>query len=784
MESQPQPDQQPISVRDVLWAIFLPPRDESFGDRIGSSPRPNLKLPFTDLGGEALPYSMPADLDQAAVIHYEDALIEPIEQATPARLATIGIGVVVAILISYLASSAMSAGKGGFGSALLVLMAAVVWLGLLMFEIAPPDGGLLRRGPTVIGGGAARPLLVLPEVQLSIRAIMSGLAFLLSISTYIFTGNNTFSALGFFSWVLSIVLWMITLSERSPEVLIADAQDWFADVPTRTHNWTRLNLIPLVAFVAIIGVSIFFRVYRLDSVPKDMTSDHVEKVLDAYDVSLGNFHVFFPHNGGREALQFYFIPLVAVIFRTGFTFISLKIASVLEGLALIPLMIWLGREVIDSETGFFGAALLSISWWHTMLSRLALRIVLTPLVFTPILITLIRGIRTGARKWWLWAGFWMGVGMYAYQSLRITPLVAIIAFVIAVAGPIIRAVVARVRKQMDAPTLQVVATNTITRQSLNLLCSGIVVIAVFMPMLRFWHDDPGDLWNRVVNRMTSSEVPIQGSPTEVLFENYIKALGMFNVKGDTSWFSAVPNAPMFDAITGAMFILGIIAWLVRLRVRRDPVDIFLISAGLVMLLPSALAIAFPIENPSTTRASAVIPIVFLVAAWPLALIHQRWGAVLGIRTGSLLAGVLTLLLLAGAALSNYHRYFVEYDDSYRHGAMNPGEVARAVRDVIGPNGSMKGVWLQGWPFWHDYRAIGIEAGDITFQNAIIDVPTLETYLTNLSDKFDVRPLIFIVNPEDVEALSILKQHFPTGKPHSYHSQTEGRDFILFIVPAD
>ncbi len=175
---------------------------------------------------------------------------------------------------------------------------------------------------------------------------------------------------------------------------------------------------------------------------------------------------------------------------------------------------------------------------------------------------------------------------------------------------------------------------------------------------------------------------------------------------------------------------------------------FILVAGLIMLLPSALAIAFPIENPSATRASGTIPIVFLMAAWPLALIRQRWSAVLGQGWGNVLAGGLIALLIGSSAFNNYHTYFVEYAESYRHSALNPSEVADAVREIIGVEAPLVGVWLQGWPHWHDYRAIGIEAGDITFDQAILDVATLIDYLNNYPERFTVRPLIFIVNPQD------------------------------------
>jgi hypothetical protein len=292
-------------------------------------------------------------------------------------------------------------------------------------------------------------------------------------------------------------------------------------------------------------------------------------------------------------------------------------------------------------------------------------------VFTLALITLIRGIRTGSRASWIWAGFWLGLGVYSYQALRIAPLVAIAAFLAATVGPAIQAFRAQSSASPHAAQQQLFASNIVRRQSLNLLASGIVSLAMFVPMLRVWHDYPNELWNRVINRTTESETDIPGSPLEVLVDNYIGALGMYNSRGDASWFSSVPGRPTLDLVTGALLALGIIAWLVRLRVRRDPVDVFVVLAALLMLLPSALALAFPIENPSTTRASGTIPVVFLIAAWPLAILRQRWTAVLGRVVGTALAALMIAVLLAGAALFNYQTYFVEYATSYRLSALNP-----------------------------------------------------------------------------------------------------------------
>jgi hypothetical protein len=330
----------------------------------------------------------------------------------------------------------------------------------------------------------------------------------------------------------------------------------------------------------------------------------------------------------------------------------------------------------------------------------------------------------------------------------------------------------------------VIAGNIFERQAANLGLSGLIALSIFVPMLRFWHDSPTEMWNRVINRTTNSEVAIQGSPTQVFVDNYVDALGMFNVSGDAGWISSLPHEPALGVISGALLILGLAAWAFRLRVRRDPSDVFIILAGLVMLLPSALAIAFPGENPSLTRASGTMPIVFVLAAWPLALIRQRWSAVMGQHVGTAMAAVLAAILIGTAAVINYQTYFVEFDLSYRNSALNPSEVADAIREVISPEASLEGVWLQGWPYWHDYRSIGTEAGDITFHNAILDLSMLQNLIVGSPELFTPRPLVFIVHPQDTGSLAFLQETFPDGKAEYHAKDIEKHSFYLFIVPAE
>jgi hypothetical protein len=127
---------------------------------------------------------------------------------------------------------------------------------------------------------------------------------------------------------------MVVVAERTPEQLTQDWLAWWEQPKWPVRS--QLRLVPLIAFIAIMGAAIFFRLYRLDVIPNEMTSDHVEKLLDANDVAHGVHHVFFTRNAGREALQFYFVPLVASLFQTGMSFTSLRFQLSWRRLRLFP----------------------------------------------------------------------------------------------------------------------------------------------------------------------------------------------------------------------------------------------------------------------------------------------------------------------------------------------------------------------------------------------------------------------------------------------------------------
>jgi hypothetical protein len=532
-----------------------------------------------------------------------------------------------------------------------------------------------------------------------------------------FTSNNNFTFAGFWIWMVSIVLWVAALAPAGWG--IRATWNWI-----RERNIRAAPLWVIVSLVLIMLLGAVFRLADLPSTPPEMTSDHVEKILDAQNVLNGTHQVFFPNNGGREAFQFYAMAWFSQLPGLDLNFTTLKLLSGLEGLIAILAMFWLGREVIGSENRSLGnlvgvllAALVAASYWHTALSRLGLRIVLTTLITALLLIFLARAMRYNQRGDFIKAALVLGFGLYMYQAVRMLPVVIVLGIAIAF--------VFRARNWADRG-----------RYLFNFAVLVIIAFVVFVPLFGYFLNYPDDFLRRTSGRLFGDEVIqetnaegqiVERNPTirervdafnrnfPQLRENMRNAVLMFNWKGDVAWINAAPNRPAMDIYAGTLFILGLAAWLSRMIRRRDVFDWLLPLALLVMLLPSALAIAYPVENPSHTRTSGALPEAYLIAALPLALIVQSSAKALRGRIGLYPAAALVLLVVIGGYSLNNSLYFNDYRVSYIDSSLPHSEAGRILRGFAESDGGFGNAFMIGYPYWWDHRAVGIEAGRTDYQ---------------------------------------------------------------------
>ncbi|MFN8447249.1 MAG: glycosyltransferase family 39 protein [Anaerolineae bacterium] len=641
-----------------------------------------------------------------------------------------------------------------------LLAAFLIWLVSELIPVARTE----RRGQPQARRREA--VLVLSPTRLI--ALASGAV--TSVLAWTYNGGNLFTVLGVIAWVASIILWVWALAPEGWTPIYAVQVAWYRLRTTRIRiTWTLLALIVIMAFGA------YFRLVDLNGAPPEMTSDHVEKLLDVNRVLHGATNVFFANNHGRDAIQFYSLALLSYLPGLELNFTLLKLLTVIEGLITLPVLWWMGREVIGRDDPRLGnavglalAALVAVSYWHEMLSRLGLRIVLTPLFVALIMIFLARAVRYNRRSDFIYTGLALGVGLYAYQAIRMMPLAVLVAVGIAF--------IFGMRSMRDRGHMLV-----------NLAALVIVAFAIFVPLFRYDTEYPEDFWRRTYGRLFGDDVtqttdengnlvmraPVVGEVIAAFDQNipafgsnFRNALLMYNWKGDVAWINNAPNQPAFDPVSGGLLIVGIGAWLARMMRRRDSFDWALLPLILVMMLPSALAIAYPIENPSATRMSGTLPGVYLLAALPLALLALALPRLIG-RVGTLVAvvGVGAVVLVSYGV--NSKTYFEDYKASYTANSLPYSVGGEVLRSFAAEHG-YGNAFILAYPYWWDHRALGIDAGRIDWSNTITSLSDIPKYLAQAMTrqdeyKLDVNSdLLFFYSSDDVVAQEWLQANFPGG----------------------
>ncbi len=630
------------------------------------------------------------------------------------------------------------------------------------------------------------------------RLFLAGLAVLLSLAAYEFNRNNTFTGFGVFVWISGVLAWLMVLTPAD-----FDLRAW---VSARRAQWAdlfrgelRLRLSwTAAALIVIMIVAAAFRFANFEAAPPEMTSDHVEKLLDAQRVLDGTYQVFFPNNGGREGLQMYLVALFSRLSGLGMQFATLKWVSVLEGLLTIPALWWMGRQLIGEEdepelanaVGLILAALVAVSYWHVALSRLALRIVLTPLIMALVAGYLARAMRHNRRGDYLKAGVALGVGLYCYQAVRMIPVIVVLG--------VGMAFLFRARTWLER-----------RRYLLNFVALVLVALAIFAPLGRFMVEFPDLFWMRTAGRLLGDDVITETNPVTgeliqrnatlqdridafnrnlpVLGSNIRNALLMYNWKGDVAWINGAPNEPAMDVITGSLLIVGLAAWIVRLFRRGDVADWLVLPAVFIMLLPSALSIAFPVENPSATRTSGTLPLVYLIAAYGAALLIRQFERAFKGRWTRPISVAFVVAMVWGALAYNSNLYFGEYVERYAAAAQPYSVAGRVLRGFAESNGSYGNAFMVAYPYWFDHRAIGIEGGVIDWPNGLVSLDDLRQRLRdNLTDPryaFDPnRAVMFFYSTQDTLTPGVLQQWFPQGNAYLQRTISPVKDFYTYVAP--
>ena len=635
----------------------------------------------------------------------------------PARFCLGGLGATALLLA---ASFPMQRHQLPFWAALCLAYGVVFWLLILH-----------REPPAEIDG---KPLT---EWEGRPRPVLLALAAALAAIAWWQTGGNAFRAPGVTAWLAALVAWLAAWRPLARRV-----------APVAGDANLRPGLAVTVVLMVIFACGVWFRLHDLERTPANPTSDHAESLLDVTDLLNGQRPIFFPRNTGREPWKFYWIFVLIKVFGFPAKFLTLKIATAVIGALGIPAVFLLGRELGGDRLGIFAAALVAWNHWPVGISRVGNRFSYAFFPTALVLWALLRYLRRGDRASVLWAGFWIGVGLFGYIPARAVPLLAPVALGAALLDP-----------RWRGKGLRLIA---------DVLLMADTALLVFLPLCHFMVERPDLFWMRAASR---AGLPAEWGPVATFARNLGNMAVAFNWRGDSGWVNAVREAPFLDPASSALFLSGVLITC-ALFARGSRRWLLPLASLFILTLPSTLSVKFPNENPSVNRSIAVAPVVFVIAAVPLAMLTRSSKKLGSSLRFSALAGIAALLALS--VQTSYTRYFVDYDRQYDALVEHTMQIAHTIEAY-----RQKGVPLARSyvlnPAWLDPRNIAFELGDPAWAG------TNEIAPGSYPPRLDPRPLLFVFRANDFRGLRALRQIYPGQSERVVRQSHPDRNFGVYLV---
>jgi hypothetical protein len=566
--------------------------------------------------------------------------------------------------------------------------------------------------------------------------------------------DNRFTALNLFLWIAALLLGIAAFWKNENKFDFKSKLNKIWDFIRNPRINIHISAFSLLV-IAVFLLGAFFHFTKLATVPFDMTSDHAEKILDINDILHGTYPLFFARNGGREPIEFYLCAALVKWFGTSLDFITLKLAMSLAFMVGLIFVYKLGKEMGNRWTGLLAMLFLGFASWTNIITRIGLRLVLYPVFTAIVLYFLLRGFRRSNRNDFVLAGIFLGLGLLGYSAFRVVPLVVVLAIVVFLLH------------QKDKE-----------KRKEAWWALGIMIIFSFvlaMPLIHFAIQYPDAFGYRTLSRVTSTENQITGSIVGVFFSNVWNALRMPFYDDGSTWVIAVTNRPALDVITASMYFIGLVMVVIRWIKTRRWQDMFMVLSIPALMLPSIMALAFPNENPSLSRAGgAIIPIVIIAMIGFQSLLTSLWEKCRSYFSKGLVV-VVALGLVFLSARQNYDLYFNQYNTQYANSTWNTRQIGEVCKGYIDSVGTPDTCYVVGLAYWVDTRLVSMVAGYPTLDNAIWP-KDIQTTLD------DPRGKMFIVQADQADALALLKSLYPNGFSTLHASDIPGRSFVAYQVP--
>lgn len=350
--------------------------------------------------------------------------------------------------------------------------------------------------------------------------------------------------------------------------------------------------------VAILLIAAALRSVLLVAVPPGLQHDEVFHAHDAFTVRQGYTPLWFSSNAGNEPLFIYLMALSTALI--GDHALGIRFPALAGGLLTVALTYRWAAAAAGKRAALIAAALVAVSFWPVWMSRVGLRAVsLPPMValsgwlYTRALNLSLRGDASPVRSalHFAAAGLALGLTIYTYPASIVVPLVFLICTLY----------LALFRRDVLRRDVRGHA-----------IFWAVAVLAVVPLAIALAGQEGGYL------RVQQTAVPLQAlraGDWGPLLDGTLKTLGMWVVAGDPLWRYNIAHRPVFDPITGALFLvgLGVSVWLGVRRGHHDQrAGNSAVALAPLFVLIGVLPSAVTDSPPAFLRASAALPAAYIV----------------------------------------------------------------------------------------------------------------------------------------------------------------------------
>jgi 4-amino-4-deoxy-L-arabinose transferase-like glycosyltransferase len=407
------------------------------------------------------------------------------------------------------------------------------------------------------------------------------------------------------------------------------------------------------------------RVWALEAVPPGWRDDElIETLVISQKMLDGDLAFYYPDASGHEALY----HALNALFLTWFgpTGPGIRLLSAFLGTLAVPLTYALSRRMFGAAVALPASALLAVSFWGLMYSRVGIRHSLSPVLALAAFYFFWRameqtadhrpqtadgvnkiGAAVGSRRsavFFALSGLFLGLGFHSYFASRGAPLIPA-AFVV---------------------YLLVAAPSRLRGKWRGLLLMAGVTALIALPLLLAVAAAP-EAEGRV-GELALPLIEARQGDFDLVIEHGMAALAMAHAAGDPEWLYNIPDRPVFGLIGALFFWTGVALALWRAlrplfdrlrRPRREASPSALAAAFLLIWWLAGISPAV-LSVPPASLGHVILaqPAFYILAALPVGAL-AGW-APAGKRGGLALASVAAALLVIPSAARDLPDYFSEW----------------------------------------------------------------------------------------------------------------------------